>query len=250
MRNRIKFLNTYIDNITFDEAIEEIDFLIKENKNSYFVTPNVDNIVNIEKDPYLKEIYQNADLILTDGKPLIWISKLLKTPIKEKISGSDIFPRICELSAKNGYKIFLLGADVGVAEIAANKLTKKYNGLKIVGTYSPPYGFENNEIEINKIINIIKYAKPDILIIGFGSPKQEKFIYKYKDILNVPLSAGLGASIDFEAGKIKRAPKWMQNCGLEWFYRFLKEPKRLFKRYFINDIKILFVILKYFFIIH
>lgn len=243
--SRMKFLNTEIDNLTMNEAIEKIDLLIQKKKPAYVVTPNVDHIVKLESDKEFREVYKEADLILTDGMPLIWISQLQNNKIKEKVSGSDLFPKVCELAAKKSYKVFLLGAAEGIAAKAAENLIKKYNGLNIVGTYSPSYGFEKREEEINKIIKVINDAEPDILAVGLGAPKQEKFIYKYKDRFNVPISLAIGASIDFEAGNIARAPKWMQNSGLEWFYRFLKEPKRMFKRYFIEDIKIISVYKKY-----
>ncbi|BBK76264.1 WecB/TagA/CpsF family glycosyltransferase [Clostridium butyricum] len=243
--SRIKFLNTQIDNVTMEEAITRIDKLIASDRNSYVVTPNVDHIVKLETDAELQKIYEDADLILTDGMPLIWISKLKSTPIKEKISGSDLFPEICKLGAVKGYKLFLLGAAEGVAEKAAERLMQQFDGLNIVGTYSPSYGFENNQDEINHIIELINNCKPDILAVGLGAPKQEKFIYKYKEKLKVPVSLAIGASIDFEAGNIKRAPIWMQKNGLEWFYRLCMEPKRMFRRYLVDDLKILGISLKY-----
>ena len=242
---RIKFMNTDIDNLTMAETLNEIDKLIQKKNCSYVVTPNVDHIVRLEKDEELQKVYKNASLILTDGKPLIWISKWYKTPIKEKISGSDLFPRVCQLAANKNYTMYLLGAAEGVADTAARNLMKKYPGLNIVGTYSPPFGFEKNEQEMNKIKTQIQDVHPDILIFGLGCPKQEKFMYYNCKELGVPISFGLGASIDFEAGNIKRAPKWMSNHGLEWLYRFLKEPKRLFKRYFVDDLKIIQVARKY-----
>lgn len=242
---RIKFMNTCIDNLTMSETLNEIDKLIQKKICSYVVTPNVDHIVRLEKDEELQKVYKNASLILTDGKPLIWISKWYKTPIKEKISGSDLFPRVCQLAANKNYTMYLLGAAEGVADTATRNLMKKYPGLNIVGTYSPPFGFEKNEQEMNKIKAQIQNVHPDILIVGLGCPKQEKFMYYHCKELGVPISFGLGASIDFEAGNIKRAPKWMSNHGLEWLYRFSKEPKRLFKRYFVDDIKIIQVARKY-----
>ncbi|MEE0079678.1 MAG: WecB/TagA/CpsF family glycosyltransferase [Holdemanella sp.] len=242
---RIKFMNTDIDNLTMAETLNEIDKLIQKKNCSYVVTPNVDHIVRLEKDEELQKVYKNASLILTDGKPLIWISKWYKTPIKEKISGSDLFPRVCQLAANKNYTMYLLGAAEGVADTAARNLMKKYPGLNIVGTYSPPFGFEKNEQEMNKIKTQIQDVHPDILIVGLGCPKQEKFMYYNCKELGVPISFGLGASIDFEAGNIKRAPKWMSNHGLEWLYRFSKEPKRLFKRYFVDDLKIIQVARKY-----
>lgn len=242
---KIEFMNIQIDNLTMQETLDEIDHLVIKNEKSYIVTPNVDHIVKLEKDKELKKVYENAALVLADGKPLIWISKLYKKPIKEKISGSDLFPLMCEMAANKKYSMFFLGAAEGVANKAAYNLKQKYNNLNVVGTYSPPYGFEKSDKEIEKIIGMINDAKPDILIVGLGCPKQEKFIYKYKEQLNVPVSLGLGASLDFEAGNIKRAPKWMANHGLEWFYRMIQDPKRLIKRYLLDDVKIIRLLFKY-----
>lgn len=242
---RIQFMNTEIDNLTMQEALDAIDKLIQKKINAYVVTPNIDHIVQLETNANFREIYKNADLILTDGKPLLWISKLYGISIKEKISGSDLFPLLCEMASKKGYSMFFLGAKEGVAKKAADNLIQKFSGLQVVGTYSPPFGFEKDESEILKIEKMIKHSHPHILIVGLGCPKQEKFIYEYRDRLNVPISLGLGASLDFEAGNIKRAPKWMRNCGLEWLFRIIQEPKRMFRRYVINDKKIFSLVWKY-----
>lgn len=243
--SRMKFMNTEIDNLTMDETLEAIDKLIQQNKNAYVVTPNVDHIVQLEIGGELCEVYKNADLILTDGKPLLWIAKWYGTPIKEKISGSDLFPLLCQMAAKKKYTMYFLGAAEGVAAQAAENLMKRYPGLKVVGTYSPSYGFEKNDAEMQKIETMIKIAKPHILIVGLGCPKQELFIQHNKDRLNVPISLGLGASLDFEAGNIKRAPKWMADHGLEWLFRIIQDPKRLVKRYLVDDRKIIKIIIKY-----
>ena len=171
--SRMKFMNTEIDNLTMKETIDEIDKLIKKDKNAYVVTPNVDHIVKLETDKELQEVYKDADLILTDGKPLIWISKFYKTPIKEKISGSDLFPLLCEMAAEKGYNMFFLGAGDGVANKAAQNLTNKFPKLNIVGTYSPPFGFEKDKKEIEKIINMVNKANTQILIVGLGCPTRK-----------------------------------------------------------------------------
>lgn len=240
---RIHFLNTYIDNLTMQEAIHSVDNLIKKRENSYVVTPNLDHIVLIEKDVLFKEIYEKASLILADGQPLIWISKIKHTPIVEKVSGSDFFPKVCEMAALKGYSLFILGAAEGVAKKAADNLCMKYKGLKVVGTYSPRIGFEKDENELRYIYQLIHDSKPDILAVSLGSPKGEKFIYQNLQGLDVPLSMSIGAAVDFEAGNINRAPKWMSKCGLEWLYRTFKEPKRLAKRYW-NDAKSMIPIMK------
>ena len=242
---RMKFMNTEIDNLTMEETLQAIDQLIQENKSAYVVTPNVDHIVQLETNKELQDVYENASLILTDGKPLLWIAKWYGTPIKEKISGSDLFPLLCEMAAKKGYKMFFLGAAEGVAAKAAENLGNRFRGLQIVGTYSPPFGFEKNHEEMEKIKKMIKEANPEILIVGLGCPKQEKFMYHHSKELDVPVSFGLGASFDFEAGNIKRAPKWMADHGLEWLFRITQDPKRLVKRYLVDDLKIFELAIKY-----
>lgn len=243
--SKVKLLNTYVNNVSMTEAIDEIEKLINCDKKSYLVAVNVDVIMKIEQDAYLKKIIDEADMVLADGKPLIWISKLNKRPIKEKVSGSDLIPLVCEMSAEKGYSMFFIGGKDGVAEKAKERLQNKYSGIRIAGTYAPPFGFEKNEKELDKINDMISKAEPDILVVCFGCPKQEKFIYENINKYNAKVSICAGATIDFLAENIKRAPKWMSNCGLEWFYRFIKEPRRLFKRYFIDDAKIIKLVYKY-----
>lgn len=177
--------------------------------------------------------------------PVPTVAKWYGTPIKEKISGSDLFPLLCKMAAEKKYTMYFLGAAEGVAAKAADNLMKRYKGLQVVGTYSPPYGFENDQIEMNKIKTMIRNANPHILIVGLGCPKQEKFIYYNRKELGVPISLGLGASFDFEAGNIKRAPKWMADHGLEWLFRIMQDPKRMAKRYLFDDRKIFKLAFKY-----
>ena len=243
--SRMEFMNIHIDNLTMPEALDRVSHLVENTRQSYVITPNVDHIVKLQKDTEFLEIYENASLVLADGQPLIWISKLYKRPIKEKISGSDLFPQVCKLAADKNYKMFFLGAAEGVAEIAAKNLTGKYRGLSVAGTLSPKMGFENDPDEVRAVVEKVRAASPDILVVALGAPKQEKFLYRNRESLDVPLSILIGAALDFEAGIVKRCPGWMSRCGLEWFYRFCKEPGRMFRRYFIDDIKIIGLIWKY-----
>lgn len=238
-------LNTYVNNVDMDETIQMIETMIAEKRKSYVVAINVDVVMKIEQDAYLKQIVDKADMVLVDGKPLVWIAKLYKRPVKAKISGSDLVPLLCKKSAEKGYKIFILGGKEGVAQQAKKKLELKMPEIQIVGTYAPPFGFEKDKDELKKINTMISDAKPDLLITCFGCPKQEKFIYENIKEYEAAVSVCAGATVDFLAGNVKRAPKWMSEHGLEWFYRFLQEPKRLFKRYFIDDIKILKLVWKY-----
>lgn len=238
-------LNTYVNNVDIEEALSAIEELIADKKKSYIVEVNVDVVMKIEDDCYLKKIVDNADMTLVDGKPLIWISKWHKSPIKAKISGSDLVPLLCESARDKGYSIFIIGGKNGVAEKAKENLERYLPGIKIVGTYSPAFGFENDEVELDKINKKISDANPDLLIVCFGCPKQEKWIYENYKKYCAKVSICAGATVDFLAGNVKRAPKWMSEHGFEWLYRFIQEPKRMFKRYFIDDIKILKLIKKY-----
>ena len=238
-------LNTFVNNVDMEETIQTIDSFIQQKKKSYIVAINVDVVMKIEQDAYLKQITDQADMVLVDGKPLIWISKLHKRPVKAKISGSDLVPRLCEEAAKKGYSIFIIGGKDGIAERAKKRLEKQLPGIKIVGTYAPPFGFEKDQKELDKINQMISDAHPDLLIGCFGCPKQEKWIYENYKKYDATVSVCAGATVDFLAGNVKRAPKWMSDHGLEWFYRFTQEPKRMFRRYFVDDVKIMNLILKY-----
>ena len=238
-------LNTYINNFTMEESLDAIERLIASGEKSYVVAINVDVVIKIEESPELKTVVDNADIVLVDGKPLIWISKLHGAPVKEKVSGSDLVPLLCKRAAEKGYTVFIIGGKDGIAQQAKNKLEQKHSNIKIVGTYAPPLGFEKDEVELKKINDMITDAHPDLLIVCFGCPKQEKWIYENIDKYDAKVSVCAGATVDFLAGNVRRAPKWMSDHGLEWFYRFLQEPKRMFKRYFIDDLKILKLVWKY-----
>lgn len=243
--NRQGFMSTYIDNITLEEAITYIEQCIEKRIIGQVIPLNVDQIVRMEWDIQFRAICRESDLLLADGHPLLWISGLYGKKIKEKICGSDLTPVLCGLAEKKGYSVFFLGAAQGIAKKAAENLKKTYKELNIAGTYSPPYGFEKDKMEIEKMNNILKKSGADILFVGMGVPKQEIFIYENKAKYQIPMSFSIGGTIDFIAGKQKRAPKWVNHIGMEWFYRLLHQPKRLFKRYIIDDMKIFRLIWKY-----
>lgn len=238
-------LNTYVNNVDMDETLSAIDKMIASGKKSYIVAINVDVVIKIEEDRHLKRITDEADMVFVDGKPLVWIAKWHKHPVKAKISGSDLVPLLCERAEKKGHSIFIIGGKDGIAEKAKHNLETNYRGINIVGTYAPPFGFEKDENELTKINEMISKAHPDLLIACFGCPKQEKWIYENYQKYDAKVSVCAGATVDFLAGNVNRAPKWMSEHGFEWFYRFLQEPKRMFKRYFVDDIKIIKLIRKY-----
>ena len=204
----------------------------------HVVGVNVDQALRVLEDEYSKKIFDDAELVFTDGKPILWLAKALKRPIREKVSGPDLMILLCKRAAVKGYKIFLLGAGPGVAAKAANKLEKEYPGLQVVGTYCPPFGFEKDKIQKKHINTMLLKSNADMLFVGLGSPKQDKFIYENMNKYQIPVSFSMGAAIDFIGGSVKRAPRWMSDIGLEWFHRFCCNPKKLFKRYFIDDVRI------------
>ena len=206
---RMRFMNTYIDNASKSEVLIHIEKCIRERKTGHVITLNVDQIVRMETDSYFKEICDNAELLLVDGHPLLWRAKWYGKPIKEKICGSDLMPELCGIAAAKGYSVFLLGAAPGVADTAAKKLKEQYPGLVIAGTYSPPFGFEKDREEIEKINNLLRNSNADILFCGMGVPKQDIFIYENQRRYQIPVSLSIGATIDFIAGVQKRAPKWI-----------------------------------------
>ena len=246
MRNHKQpFMDIHVNNLTLREAADAIERFIVEKHKAYVVEVNTDVMIKIEDDPYLRQITNEADLVLIDGQPLVWIAKLHKRPIKEKVSGSDLSLELCRRAADKGHTMFILGGKDGIAEQAKARMKGKYPGLQIVGTYAPPFGFEKDEQELSRIREMISALQPDIVLSCFGCPKQEKWIYENYRAIDASVFLCAGATVDFLAGNVKRAPAWISRIGLEWFYRFLKEPKRLFKRYFVDDMKIFGLLIKY-----
>ena len=241
----VSLLNTHVDNLTMAETIEKIEEFIMAKSSAYVVPINVDVVIKIEKDVALRRIVDDADLVLADGQPLIWISKYYRQPIKEKVSGSDLIPKLCECADEKGYSIFLLGGEDHVAQEAGKRLRARFPNLQLKGVYSPPVGFETDNKELDNIEHMISAVRPDILIVCLGCPKQEKWVAEHYRICGAAVTICAGATVDFLAGNVRRAPRWMSDHGLEWLYRFFQEPKRLFKRYFVDDVKIIRLVHKY-----
>lgn len=234
----IDFLGIRLNNMTAKEILDYVDVCIERKIPCQVVGINVDQALRVIEDAYSKEIFDNAELVFTDGKPILWMASGLNRPIVEKVSGPDLMLKLCERAAEKSYKIFLLGSAEGVAAKAAEKLEADYPGLECVGTYSPPFGFEKDEVEMKKIIDMLKNSGADQLFVGMGSPKQDIFIYENMEKYQIPVSYSMGAAIDFIGGSVQRAPKWMSDHGLEWLHRMLQNPKRLVKRYLVDDMKI------------
>jgi N-acetylglucosaminyldiphosphoundecaprenol N-acetyl-beta-D-mannosaminyltransferase len=243
-KNRVNLCGLWIDNISLNDAISRMTMYIQERRPVYIVTPNVDHVVKIHHDCEFRNSYREASLVLCDGAPLIWASRFLGSPVKERICGSDLFVYLAEIAARKGYKLFFLGGRPGSAQKAAEMFARKHPGVQVVGVYAPPFGFEKDPDENEKIVSLIKRAQPDILLVGVGTPKQEKWIYAHHQQAGVPVTIGIGASFEFAAGIIKRAPFWIRRGGFEWLWRLILEPNRLWKRYLVDDLEFFVLILK------
>ena len=230
--NKVAMLNVDIQSLTQQELLKRLD-------KGVLITPNVDHLVKLQKDKDFYDVYQKAEWVVCDSKILYLMSKLLKEPLPEAIPGSSFFTAYY-MYHKNDQncKIFLLGAAEGIAEKAMKNINEQVGRRIVVGAHSPSYGFEKNEQECEELVRIVNESGANVLLVGVGAPKQEKWIMKYRDRMpGVDVFMALGATIDFEAGTLKRAPKVWQKCGMEWLYRVIKEPKRLFKRYFVDDMQ-------------
>lgn len=232
LKSTVSILNINILSITQKKLLRQLT-------SGILITPNVDHLIKLQKDKEFYEVYQQADWIICDSKILYLLSKLLKHPLPEAIPGSSFFTAFYEYHKDDSNcKIFLLGAGEGIAAKAQRNINKKVGREIVVGAHSPSYGFEKKTEECEELIRIVNASGANVLLVGVGAPKQEKWIMKYRNRMpKVDIFMGLGATIDFEAGTLKRAPIIWQKIGMEWLYRCLKEPKRLFKRYFIDDMK-------------
>ena len=230
----MKILGVKIDQVDCQKTLEIINQFIIEKQPKQIVTVNPEFVMTALKDREFKNILNKADLAIPDGIGIIWASRILGKSLKERVTGTDLVEKLAELSSQKGYSTYFLGAEEGIAKKAALKLKARYSELRIAGYEAgSPYDYA--------AVLRIKKAKPSILFVAFGHPKQEKWIFKYKKTLGVPVSIGVGGAFDYISGKIPRAPLWVQKIGFEWFYRLIKEPWRA-KRQFVL-IKFIFKIL-------
>lgn len=228
----IQILNAKIQRITRDELLKQLRYGV-------LVTPNIDHLVKLQQDKDFYDVYQKAEWVVCDSRILYFLSKLLKKSFPEAIPGSSFFTAFYEYHKNDpSCTIFLLGAGQGIAIKAMERINERVGRPIVVGAHSPSFGFEKNEEECKEILDIVNRSGANVVLVGVGAPKQEKWIMKWKNQMpGVNLWMGLGATIDFEAGTLKRAPLIYRKIGMEWLYRFTREPKRLFKRYFVDDMK-------------
>jgi len=236
-------------NVTMKQTLLMILLMIQKSQMPHhIVTGNLDHLCILETDHEFRNAYATASLVLADGMPVVWLSKLIRsqnqTGLPERVAGSDLFWELGKLSQANGVRIFLLGGKPGAADGAKEKLLEMYPDCEICGTYCPSFeDFDSSEVQ-DEIVREVRAASPDILMVAFGAPKQEKWILANKHRLGVPVSIGVGGSFEMACGFSKRAPKIMQELGLEWAFRLLQDPARLYDRYIRKDIPFLIELLR------
>lgn len=236
---RYKILNTYVNAVSMDETLACVEQIIEARQPTQHVVINASKVNLMEQDDCLRKIVNSCPLINADGASIIWAAKMLGIPLKERVTGIDLFLNLVRISSERQYKIYLFGAKEEVVIKVKNVLEQQYPNLRIVG-YRNGYFTEADEPEM---VKNMAGSGADIMFVAFSSPKKEYWVNKYLHALNIPFVMGVGGSFDVVAGVTDRAPVWMQNHGLEWFYRFIQEPRRMWKRYIIGNIK--FVVLTY-----
>ena len=232
-RKRYPILNTYVNAISMEETLREIEKIIQKRIPTQHVVINASKVNLMEKDSKLRMIVNKCPLINADGASIVWAAKKLGVPLRERVTGIDLFSQLVALSERKGYKIYLFGAKEEVVTKVKKIFEEKYPRLQIAG-YRNGYFTKDDELEIVKNMS---ESGADIMFVAFSSPKKEYWVNQYIHQLNIPFVMGVGGSFDVVAGVTDRAPKWMQNHGLAWFYRFIQEPRRMWKRYIIGNIK-------------
>lgn len=234
-RNRIEISGVLIDRVDRPAAKDRLRRFLFSSTSHQIVTVNLDFLAIAHRKPPFREIIRQADLAVADGMPLVWLSHLLGQPLEERVTGVELVDLCCLLAAQTGQGVFLLGGGPGVAESAARELEQRYPGIRIAGTYTPPFG-PLTEVENDRILSAIRASAPGFLFVALGAPRQDIWIAEHRNRLSVPISIGVGCVLDLLAGRVQRAPDWMQHSGLEWLFRLAQEPKRLWRRYLVDDL--------------
>ncbi|MDR7417468.1 MAG: WecB/TagA/CpsF family glycosyltransferase [Armatimonadota bacterium] len=225
-------------------AVAAVIGALEAGERGYAVTPNVDHVVRYRRDMAFRQAYESASFCFADGMPIVWASRWLGRPLPARVAGADLLPGLCEAAAACGRSVFLLGGDDGVAPRAAANLLARFPGLRVAGTHTPPPDFGATAGPVEAALAAVAQATPDILFVGLGSPKQELWVHAHWGRIAATVAVCCGAAIDFAAGVRARAPVWVQRLGFEWLWRLAHEPRRLWRRYLVDDAAFLGILLR------
>lgn len=240
MTQRITMMGCQVDNLSMEETLAQIEAFIQSGQPHQHVVINVDKLVKASRDPELRRIINECALINVDGMPVVWASRLLGKPLKERVAGVDLFEALMRRAGETGWRVFLLGAREEVVQAVRDTYQRKYPQLAIAGCRNGYW----NEAEEAAVAEQIRASRADLLFVAISSPKKERFLGRWQGAMRVPFAMGVGGTFDVAIGRVRRAPLWMQKSGLEWFYRFLQEPRRMFRRYFIDDMAFIWLLIK------
>jgi N-acetylglucosaminyldiphosphoundecaprenol N-acetyl-beta-D-mannosaminyltransferase len=233
-RSRVRIGHLDVDSVTFDEALARIDELVARREGGAVFTPNVDHVVKAERNATFRAAYGRASLAVADGMPLLWASRLLGSPLPEKVSGSDLVVPLARLAGERRWRVYLLGGAPEVVGQAGEVFVRRF-GVRVVGTDSPAVGDDGGTEDADGVIARVRAARPDLLLVALGAPKQELWIDRFANEIRPGVAIGIGGSLDFVVGRVRRAPGWMSRIGLEWLFRLVKEPRRMWRRYLLED---------------
>ena len=231
---RVRIGELEVDSVTFEQALERIANLVERGDGGAVFTPNVDHVVKAASDVEFRLAYSRASLCLADGMPILWAARLLGSPLPAKVSGSDLVLPLARLAGERRWRVYLIGGAPGVAAEAGVKLAREL-GVDVVGTDSPAVREDGTVEQAEETLERLTATKPHLVLVAFGAPKQERFIDRYGDSIRPAVAMGVGGSLDFMVGRVKRAPAWMSRAGLEWLFRLGQEPRRMWRRYLIED---------------
>ncbi len=241
---RIELFNMPMDVVRFDQAVDQMIAWAQGDRSRIVITANVDHVVRFQKSAEFREMYAHADMVVADGMPVIWGSRFVGKPLPQRVAGSDLFPALASRAAAEDVSIFLLGGSPTTADRSKEIFELRHPNIRVVGTYCPEMGFEKDDAENERIVSMIRKAETDLLFVGLGSPKQEKWIVDHHQACGTKLCIGVGISFSFLCGDVDRAPRWIQRLGLEWAHRLVQEPSRLWRRYLIEDSAFVGIVLR------
>ena len=240
MTPAITMMGCRIDNLSMEETLVRIEEFIRSGQPHQHVVVNVDKLVKASRDPDLRRIVNECALVNADGMPVVWASRLLGKPLKERVAGIDLFEALMRRAGEKNWRVFLLGAREEVVSAVADTYRRRYPDLAIAGWRN---GYWTDEEEA-QVAGQVRASGADLLFVAISSPKKEQFLGRWQAEMRIPFAMGVGGTFDVAIGLVRRAPRWMQRAGLEWFYRFLQEPRRMFRRYFIDDMAFIWLFIK------
>lgn len=240
MTSAITMMGCRIDNLSMEETLVRIEEFIRSGQPHQHVVVNVDKLVKASRDPDLRRIINECALVNADGMPVVWAARLLGKPLKERVAGIDLFEALMRRAGEKGWRVFLLGACEEVVAAVADTYRRRYPDLAIAG-WRNGYWTVDEEAQVAAQV---RASSADLLFVAISSPKKEQFLGRWQAEMRIPFAMGVGGTFDVAIGRVRRAPRWMRRAGLEWFYRFLQEPRRMFRRYFIDDMAFIWLFLK------